>query len=249
MLRSLFRGTRSVRVPFESGTINVQRVAIERRSKPSPLYRLFTVVAVTYFAAKTINYIYPETAHGGSASSTGPGNDQGSGRIAGAPAIRPIVSGTYDGEDDDEVLLHLMLPIWIRMKKPGRWQADDPTWLAYKKLHADPERCAQILDTVKGSLVLMTMRKHRDILEDICPTINSSGHRKVSMTERWTVAPPLHPPPTYEVPCIFVGADGLKYGWRELPSHMGAKVSPQVTRIAYPHRCCHCRAGVAAQPN
>ncbi|OQV01687.1 hypothetical protein CLAIMM_06993 [Cladophialophora immunda] len=216
MLRYLFRSPRSVRVPLQNGPVDLQRVAITRRSKSTPIfYRLFTTIALTYCAAKTINYIYPDTAHGSrpqveSVKKTRKSQDQ-----------ERLWQGYWDkantnGSTKSPEVIHLMLPIWIRRAKPQLWEPDDPTWKSFQALHGDPKRLREITRAIQESLKQEVIKKYGRVLMEL------GG--KFAFHAGWRLAPPLYAPTTYEVPCIFLEPGKVSYGWRQLPNSMGGKM-------------------------
>ena len=222
MLRSLFRRPRSVRVPLKNGTVDLQRVAITRSSKSSPvLYRLFTTIAVTYFVARTINYVYPESAHGANPP-VGPAKNMQRSEDR-AKAWQEHWKGPKTTASTEAGVIHLMLPIWIRQRKPEPWQPDDPTWKSFQALVKDSKRVKEIVATIKKPLTKAILTKYGAILMDLSTTEGDGSHR-VASRESWRMAPPLYAPASYEVPCIFVEPDKTSYGWRQLPNSVGSKM-------------------------
>ncbi|KIW65554.1 hypothetical protein PV04_07805 [Phialophora macrospora] len=223
MLRSLFRRPPSVRVPLQNGTVDLQRVAITRRSKSSPvLYRIFTTVAVTYFVARTINYIYPDSAHSSRQSAGAVKNGQGSEDRAKVWREQWDKAAATASQNELEVI-HLMLPIWIRKQKPEPWKIDDPTWKSFQALAGDRKRMKEITETIKKPLMKAVLIKYGRTLMEL-GSKQSSGGRRVTYHESWRLAPPLYAPATYEVPCIFVEPDRTSYGWRQIPNNVGEKL-------------------------
>ncbi|ETI25961.1 hypothetical protein G647_02738 [Cladophialophora carrionii CBS 160.54] len=223
MLRSLFRRPPSVRVPIQNGTVDLQRVAITRRTSSSPvLYRVFTTVAVTYFVASTINYVYPDSAHS-SERSTGTVKNG-----AGPYDHTKVWRENWDKAEatvsqNEPAVIHLMLPIWIRKQEPEPWKADDPTWKSFQALADDKKRLKDITATIKKSLMKAVLIKYgRTLMELSSEQLN--GERKVTYHESWRLAPPLYAPATYEVPCVFVEPDKTSYGWRQVPPSVGEKM-------------------------
>ncbi|OAL32282.1 hypothetical protein AYO22_00304 [Fonsecaea multimorphosa] len=184
-------------------------------SKGPVLYRLFTTVALTYCAAKAINYIYPDSAHGSkpqaeSVKKTRKPQDQ----------ERPW-QGHWDkananGSINSPEVIHLMLPIWIRRAKPQLWEPDDPTWKSFQALHGDTKRLREITRAIQESLKQEVVKKYGRTLMDL------GG--KFAFHAGWRLAPPLYAPTTYEVPCIFLEPGKISYGWRQLPNSMGGKM-------------------------
>jgi hypothetical protein len=229
MLRSLFRGPRSVRLPIQNGPVDVQRVTLAQRSKSSPiLSRIFTTIAVTYFVARTINHYYPESAHG--SKSTGD-------TVRPAPKSEERVKAWRDPWDKatntdpqhDSQVIHLMLPIWIRKKKQEPWRHDDPIWRSFVALDGDKNRLKEITEAIKKPLLKAVLVKYGPTLIQLSAK-QKNGQVKMTLRESWNLAPPLYAPPTYEIPCIFVQSNKTTYGWRQVPNSMGAKVD----RIFHP---------------
>ncbi len=229
MLRSLFRSQRSVRVPLKSGTVDLQRVAITRKSKSSPvLYRLFTTVAVTYFVASTINYVYPESAHGAKSSTETVQKSDDRTKIWQEHWDKANASTT---QDEPEVI-HLMLPIWIRQKKPQPWQPNDPTWKSFQTFQGDAKRVKEVVETIKKPLMRTIQTRYGGIMMALSTT-QEDGGRRVGVREAWRMAPPLFAPATYEVPCIFIEPNKTSYGWRQLPNSVGGKIRSRIPSLLY----------------
>ncbi|OAP63241.1 hypothetical protein AYL99_02468 [Fonsecaea erecta] len=216
MLRFLFRRPRSVRVPLQNGPVDLQRVAITRRSRSTPIvYRLFTTIALTYCAAKAINHIYPDTAHGSrprveSVKKTPTFPDQKE------PWQAHWDEATASGSTDSPEVVHLMLPIWIRRAKPKYWEPDDPTWQSFQALHEDTKRLREVTKAIQESLKQVVVRKYGRLLMELGGTF--------SFHAGWRLAPPLYAPVTYEAPCIFLEPGKIEFGWRQLPNSMGGKM-------------------------
>ncbi|KIW83878.1 hypothetical protein Z517_03124 [Fonsecaea pedrosoi CBS 271.37] len=216
MLRYLFRSPRSVRVPLQNGPVDLQRVAITRRSKSTPiLYRFFTTIALTYCAAKTINHYFPNSAHGS------------------RPHVESVKK-THESEDHERLwqeylekakangattspeAIHLMLPIWIRRAKPQPWEPDDPTWKSFQALQEDTKRLREITRAIQESLKQEVVKKYGRVMVELGGTF--------AFHAGWRLAPPLYAPTAYEIPCIFLEPDKISYGWRQLPNSMGGKM-------------------------
>ncbi|KAJ9610576.1 hypothetical protein H2200_005353 [Cladophialophora chaetospira] len=222
MLRSLFRSSRSVRVPLKNGPVDLQRVTITRSSKSSPvLYRLFTTVAVTYFVARTINYVYPESAHGAISPTEVDKNAQ-------RPADRPKSwqehwKGAKPVAPTESEVIHFMLPIWIRQRKPEPWQPDDPTWQSFQAFSNDPKRIKEVVATIEKPLMKVILAKFGTVMVDL-GTTEADGRHRVNCRRTWRMAPPLYAPASYEVPCFFVEPEKTSFGWRQLPNSIGGKM-------------------------
>lgn len=210
-------------MPLQNGTVDLQRVAITRRSKSSPvLYRVFTTIAVTYFVARTINYVYPDSAHGSKASAE-VANDvsKPEDRAKTWQAHWKGANNTVTRTQPE--VIHLMLPIWIRKQKPEPWKPDDPTWKSFQALDSDKKRLKEILETIKKPLMKAILIKYGRIMMELSPEQSGGGHRLTSH-ESWRLAPPLYAPATYEIPCVFLEPHKTSYGWRQVPNSVGAKM-------------------------
>ena len=223
MLRSLFRSPRSVRVPIQNGSVDLQRVAITRRSKSSPVfYRVFMTVAVTYFVARTINHYYPDSAHGSTPTTNT------AGRTRKPEEGTKLWQGHWDQAKDttsqtESGVIHLMLPIWIRKQKPKPWQAEDPLWKSFQALEDDKKRMKEIVEATKKQLLRAVLFKFGPVLMDL-GSRGPAGQAKLRLHDAWMMVPPLYAPATYEIPCIFVQPNKTSYGWRQLPNSVGAKM-------------------------
>ncbi|EXJ67355.1 uncharacterized protein A1O5_09368 [Cladophialophora psammophila CBS 110553] len=178
-------------------------------------YRLFTTIALTYCVAKTINYVYPDTAHGSrpqveSVKKTRESQDRS--RSWQEHWDKANTNGSTNQPD----VIHLMLPIWIRRTKPQPWDPDDPTWKSIQSLHADTKRLREITKAIQESLKREVVKKYGRVLLEL------GG--KFAFHAGWRLAPPLYAPTTYEVPCIFLEPGTVSYGWRQLPNSMGGKM-------------------------
>ncbi|EXJ57005.1 hypothetical protein A1O7_07349 [Cladophialophora yegresii CBS 114405] len=223
MLRSLFRRPPSVRVPVQNGTVDLQRVAITRRTRSSPvLYRVFTTVAVTYFVARTINHFYPDSAHSSKQSAGTVKNGQRPQDHSKAWGEHGEKANAAVSQNELEVI-HLMLPIWIRQQKPKPWKADDPTWKSFQALADDKKRLKDVTASIKSSLMKAVLIKYGRTLMELSSK-QSNGRHKVTYHESWRLAPPLYAPASYEVPCIFIQPNGTSYGWRQVPHSVGEKL-------------------------
>lgn len=210
-------------MPLQSGTVDLQRVAITRRSKSSPvIYRVFTTIAVTYFIASTINYLYPESGHGSKSSVELPRRSETSEERTKKWQKQWEKANTAVGKSEPEVI-HFMLPIWIRQQKPQPWQPDDPTWKSFQNLDSDKKRLKEIAETIRKPLMRQITVKYGRVLVDLAGD-RSNGSFKLGFNESWRLTPPLYAPTTYEVPCVFLESGNITYGWRQLPNSVGGKM-------------------------
>lgn len=123
----------------------------------------------------------------------------------------------HDAQENELVLL--TLPVWVRRKLPPRYGADDPDWKAFQNLQQNQKLLEQVkLDVAKMVGKQLKSPKHVSLLRDI-GVVGS-----LSMRIRLELVTPIYPPFVYEVPCIFVAPGKYVFGWRPLPESVGSKM-------------------------
>jgi hypothetical protein len=179
--------------------------------------RILTTFLVSYCVSKTAGYVF-----------AGEGGPKGVGSDAEKLKKVPDTwkNGGFGTTPDAKLRLdrtiQMTVPIWIRQRQPPQYTAEDPEWIAFRKLQQDEKLLLKVYgDVARQVAELIKAPKYGPTLRDI-----GVDFSHISLVSRLEPVPPIHPPPVYEVPCIIVvpGSGQLTFGWRRLSDRMGGRM-------------------------
>ncbi|EHY59771.1 hypothetical protein HRR83_008310 [Exophiala dermatitidis] len=206
MLKSLFRRSRTARVPLQSGHIDVQRVSVTRQSKPV-ISRILTSFVLSYCVISTINQLLPKEQPKKSDQNT----------VASRLPEQPPQNASLPGSDFQPNEISLPLLWSIRKRRGLPYRPEDPEWKTFQKLQQDHKLVHDI--KVQVAKLVEKEATRREQLIGFFRVIQPQEMR-VSLE----LVVPLNRPPVYEVKYLVLKPGQTSVAWRQLPESYGSRL-------------------------
>lgn len=114
------------------------------------------------------------------------------------------------------------IPIWFRERRGRQYLESDPEFQEFVRFQSDKKRTSSAIQHVTKSAHTSIKQRYMSHHKNILAYIGFQGNVYPQLMDV-AIIPQIIPPPSYEVPTLFIYRDGISVGWTALPPDMGRK--------------------------